>query len=58
MSSKKNPQKQIVTSLRVNSQLWKLAKIEAIKRDVTLADIVDESLRKELGLKKDRMNIE
>lgn len=40
--------KEIVTSLRVDVELWKEAKIEAIKRGVTLGKIVDKALRCEL----------
>lgn len=36
---------QIVTSLKVNPKLWKEAKIEALKCDITLAELVDEALR-------------
>jgi predicted HicB family RNase H-like nuclease len=52
MPQKKNLQKEIVTSLRVNPELWKLAKIEAIKQGITLAELVDKSLKKELNLEK------
>jgi hypothetical protein len=38
--------KQIVTSLRVNADIWKQAKIEAIKHDITLAELIDEALKK------------
>lgn len=44
--------KQTVTSLKVDPDLWKKAKIEAIKRGVTLARIVDTALRKELSLER------
>jgi hypothetical protein len=37
--------KQIVTSLRVDSELWKQAKVEAIKSDMTLGDLVDAAIR-------------
>ena len=46
--------KQIVTSLRVNSDTWKLAKIEAIKHDLNLADLVDEALKE--WIKKKQSN--
>jgi len=36
------------TSINVDPQLWKLAKIEAIKRGTTVTDLVDVALRKEL----------
>lgn len=54
MSKKK---KQIVTSLRVDPRLWKEAKIQAIRRGVTLAEIVDEALRKELKLKEGTIEV-
>ncbi len=38
-------QEQIVTSLKVNPQLWKQAKIEALKCDITLSDALDEAIR-------------
>ena len=50
MSEKKG--KELVTSLRINSELWKMAKIEAIKRGITLGELVDKSLKKELNLEK------
>jgi hypothetical protein len=37
---------QIVTSLRVDSLLWKEAKVEAIKHDMTLTEVVEEALKK------------
>jgi len=55
---KKEDGKQIVTSLRVKPELWKLAKIEAVKRGITLADVVELSLRKELKLKPDLGEVE
>lgn len=42
-----------VTSIRVNPELWKKAKIEAINRDVPLADLVEVALAKELGVEKE-----
>ena len=41
---------QIVTSLKVNPELWKLARIEAIKQGITLGEFVDKSLKRELKL--------
>ena len=40
--------KQIVTSIRVDGELWKEAKIYAIKRGITLAELLNELLRREL----------
>jgi predicted HicB family RNase H-like nuclease len=37
--------KEIVTSLRVDPELWKKAKIEAIKYDLTLGRLVDEAIK-------------
>lgn len=42
MSKKK---KQTITSLRVDPDVWKQAKIEAIKHDLSLADLVDEAIK-------------
>jgi len=41
MVNKKN---QIVTSLRVNSDSWKQAKIEAIRHDLTLTDLIEQAI--------------
>jgi predicted HicB family RNase H-like nuclease len=35
---------QIITSLRVDPELWKKARVEAIKRDMSLADLVGEAI--------------
>lgn len=37
--------KQLVTSLRVNPDLWKEAKVQAIMLDLSLAEVIDEALR-------------
>ena len=36
--------KQIVTSLRVNADSWKQAKIEAIRHDMTLTDLIEQAI--------------
>ncbi len=36
--------KDTVTSLRVNPKLWKEARVEAIKHDITLSDLVEEAI--------------
>jgi len=36
---------QVVTSLRVDPELWKKAKMKAIENDTTLGEIIDEALR-------------
>lgn len=42
--------KQIVTSLRVNADSWKQAKIEAIRHDMTLTDLIEQAI--DLWIKK------
>jgi hypothetical protein len=36
---------QIVTSLKVNPELWKEAKIAALKCDITLGELIDQAVR-------------
>ena len=36
--------KQFVTSLRINSNLWKEAKVQAIRHDITLTELVEEAI--------------
>jgi hypothetical protein len=36
------------TSINVDPDLWKNAKIEAIKRGITVTELFEQSLRKEL----------
>lgn len=38
--------KQFVTSLRVDPELWKEAKVQAIRSDMTLQELVEEALKK------------
>lgn len=40
--------KQIVTSIRVDEKLWKEAKIYAIKKGITLAELLNDLIRREL----------
>jgi DNA-binding protein len=47
--------KREVTSIRINQDLWKKAKHEAINRDVSLADLVEQALTKELGIKESKV---
>jgi predicted HicB family RNase H-like nuclease len=42
MSGKKE---QIVTSLKVDPELWKKAKIAALECDITLGELIDQALR-------------
>jgi hypothetical protein len=55
MTKKENDQ--IVTSLKVNPELWKKAKIEAIKHDITLSRLFDEAVKEWIEKKEgDRKN--
>ena len=36
---------QVVTSLRVDPELWKKAKMKALENDITLGEVIDEALR-------------
>jgi hypothetical protein len=36
---------QIVTSLKVNPELWKQAKISALQCDITLGELIDQAVR-------------
>lgn len=52
-----NEKGQVVTSLKVDPELWKKAKMEALKQDITLGRLVDEAVRewiekKQAGEKK------
>lgn len=40
------------TSIKVDTELWKEAKIEAIRRDIALSDLVEDALRKEIKKEK------
>ncbi|MEM3576842.1 MAG: hypothetical protein QXX51_00085 [Candidatus Bathyarchaeia archaeon] len=40
------------TSIKIDPELWKEAKIEAIKRDIEVSELVELALKKELGLKR------
>ena len=40
--------KKIVTSIKVDQVLWKEAKIAAVKNDITLTELLNRALRKEL----------
>jgi predicted HicB family RNase H-like nuclease len=39
-----NEKDQFVTSLRINPEIWKEAKIQAIKNDITLTQLVEEAI--------------
>jgi hypothetical protein len=40
--------KKEATSIKIDPVLWKEAKIEAIKHDMELGELVEQSLRKEI----------
>jgi predicted HicB family RNase H-like nuclease len=40
-----NEKEQIVTSLKVNPELWKQAKIAALQCDITLGELIDQAVR-------------
>jgi predicted DNA-binding ribbon-helix-helix protein len=44
----KEMSKQTVTSIRVDEELWKEAKIYAIRNGITLADLLEKLLKEEL----------
>lgn len=46
--SEEKPKRE-ATSIKIDPALWKEAKIEAIRRDMEVSELVEESLRKELG---------
>jgi len=48
-----NEKEQFVTSLRIDPELWKKAKIEAVKCDITLGDLIDEAIRDWIQKKED-----
>jgi predicted HicB family RNase H-like nuclease len=48
MSEASSKRKKEATSIKIDPELWKEAKIEAIKRDMELGQLVEESLKKEL----------
>ena len=43
----------LVTSIRVDKELWTEAKIYAIKRGITLTELVEQLLKRELEENKD-----
>jgi len=38
------------TSIKIDPKLWKEVKIEAIRRDMEVSELVELALRKELGM--------
>lgn len=43
------PEKDTLTSIRVNADLWKEAKIYAIQHNFTLQELVEEALREKMS---------
>jgi hypothetical protein len=48
MSEKPKEPKKTPTSLNVDEALWRQAKIEAINRGVTVTELFEDALRKEI----------
>jgi len=44
---------QMVTSLRVDPELWKRAKVQAVIHDMTLADVIEEALKEWIKKKQE-----
>ena len=44
----KEETKRVTTSIKINPEIWKEAKIEAIQREVDLSELVENALKKEL----------
>lgn len=44
--------KQLVTSLRIDPEIWKQAKVEAIQHDITLTQLVEEAIDCWIKMKK------
>lgn len=40
--------KRLATSIKIDPEIWKEAKIEAIERDMDLSELVESALKKEL----------
>ncbi len=49
---KEKPVKRTPTSINVDEDLWREAKIAAINRRTTVTEIVEDALRKELNVKR------
>lgn len=43
--------KKAKTSIKIDPDLWKEVKIEAIRREITVSDLLEEALKKELDFK-------
>jgi hypothetical protein len=49
MSPKDSTVKRESTSIKIDPELWKEAKIEAIRRETDVSELVEHAIRKELG---------
>lgn len=38
----------VTKSLKIDPELWKRAKLEAVKREIELSELVERAIRKEL----------
>jgi len=47
----KKGKKRETTSIKIDPELWKKVKIEAIKRDMKVYELVELALKHELGIK-------
>jgi hypothetical protein len=45
--------KQLVTSLRINPEVWKDAKVAAIQNDMTLTQLVEEAINCWIEMRKE-----
>jgi len=41
-----------ITSIRVDPELWKDARIQTIRDNITLQELIDEALRRELNRRR------
>ena len=48
MSPRDSSVRREATSIKIDPELWKEAKIEAIRREIDVSELVEDALRKEL----------
>ncbi len=44
--------KRNTTSIKIDPELWKIAKKYCIDKDITISDLIENLLKKEIGIKK------
>jgi len=44
--------KRVTTSIKIDPNMWKKAKIEAIKEDIDLSELVEKAIERYMGNKK------